>query len=177
MLVDRDLLEEVLSGCKWFEIKELLFNGCMGTLDIGVGVWGGRGQEAVDDPGLLDFGMEASFPLVLVMATIFDAVVGGQDSTAEVDEMLFQVGQQAPGGHGGVGGGELVGVRDKESTAFDITVGVLVFGEAEFLHLRPVGGDIEEGFHIGLEALEASVFSFDSPQVVFALTLFATAAR
>lgn len=70
-------------------------------------------------------------------------------------------------GQGGVGGGEFVGVVDKEGAGFDIADGVLLTGKAVGAHLGPVGGDIIEGFGVGLEAFERLVLGLDGAQVVF----------
>ena len=140
-------------------------------LHVGVGVGRARGQEAMGDFEALDLGMKAHLALALVLTAVLRAVVGGQHQPFHGHAVVLEMGQDALGGHGGVGGGQLVGIVDEQGAAFHVAQRVLVARQAVGHHLGPVGGDVVERFGVGLEALEGLVGGLDGAQVVFLLAL------
>ena len=90
-LIGPGFFEEVGAVAESFEVKELGLDEVVGAFHIGVGVGGGRGQEAVVGEEVLDEGMVAPVSFLALRAAELASVVGGEDDLLQRDVPLFQV--------------------------------------------------------------------------------------
>ena len=101
------------------------------------------------------------------VAVVFGAEVGGDDDLGGVEAVIFEMGEEAIHGQGGVSFGEFIAVGQELGAARQFAEGVLEAGQAIGLHLRPIEGEVGEIFDIHLEAGERRIGRFDGAEIVF----------
>ena len=169
-LVGGSFGEEIRFGREDLGIEQFGFDGVVNALDVGVGIGAGRRIEAV--LGLIflfDGPVKAADLIVGGVAVVFGAEVGGDDDLRGVEAVVFEMGEEAIHGQGGVSFGEFIAVGQELGAARQFADGVLEAGQAIGLHLRPIEGEVGEIFDIHLEAGERRIDRFDGAEIVLAV--------
>ena len=162
--------EEIGFGREDLSLEQFGFDGVVNAFDVGVGVGAGRGIEAVlGVVFLFDGPVKAADLIVGGVAVVFGAEVGGDDDLGGVEAMVFEMGEEAIHGQGGVSFGEFVAVGQELGAAREFADGVLEAGQAIGLHLRPVEREVGEVFDIHLEAGERRIGRFDGAEIIFTM--------
>ena len=159
--------EEISFGREDLSIEQFGFDRVVNAFDVGVGVGAGRGIEAVlGVVFLFDGPVKAADLIVGGVAVVFGSQVGGDDDLGGVEAMVFEMGEEAIHGQGGVSFGEFVAVGQELGAARKFADGVLEAGQAVGLHLRPIEGEVGEIFDVHLEAGKRRIGCFDGAEIV-----------
>ena len=167
-LVDGGFSEEIGFRREGLSLEHFGFDGVVNAFDVGVGIGAGRGIKAVLGAVFLFDGPVKAADLVMhSVAVVFGAQVGGDNDLGGFEAVVFEMGEEAIHGQGGVSFGELVAVGQELGAARKFADGVLEAGQAIGLHLRPIEGEVGEIFDIHLEAGKRRIGRFDGAEIVF----------
>ena len=112
--------EEIGFGRQDLSLEQFGFDGVVNAFDVGVGVGAGRGIEAVlGMMFLFDGPVKAADLIVGGVAVVFGAEVGGDDDLGGIEAVVFEMGEEAIRGQGGVSFGEFVAVGQELGAARD----------------------------------------------------------
>lgn len=169
-LVGSGFGKEIGFGGEDLSVKQFGFDSVVNAFDVGVGIRAGRRIKAVlGVMFLFDSPVKAADLIVDGVAIVFGAEVGGDDDLGSVDAVVFEMGEEAIHGEGGVSFGEFIAVGQELGAARKFADGVLEAGQAIGLHLRPIEGKVCEIFDIHLEAGKRRIGRFDGAEIVLAV--------
>jgi len=169
VLIRRNLVPKVRRVRKGLDVEELRFLVGMEAFHIRVGIGVATDAAMMGGEELLDGVRETAIGLVHRLAVELAAAVGLDDDVLGGDAIALQVLQQTTNGEFGIGDRQFAAVGQERGAGLDAANGVLEFGQAKSLHLRPVVRDVVEVFDIHLEMRQGGVTCFDVAEITFGL--------
>ena len=106
---------------KGFQVQEFRFDEAVKAFDIGMGIGGGRGNEAMGCARGANDRREAREAFRFFLAAKFSAVIGRHGEAIQGEALIAEVKQDPFDRERRIGGREFIRIIDEHRTAFDVS--------------------------------------------------------